>query len=431
MMQFSKAICSIKILAAFVVGWAFLLICPQGNAHFNLDLNIRTIHVVHTQQGLDVYLRIPTPYFLAELATGSLEDDNLVPAPFTYNRIEDNSVQHYLDITRIQNAPLEFAAIAAGGVRIETEGDLLQPEIVNVRLHSVYWQPPFASLNEARMALSDEPPDTVVKDIYVGETVTDLRLRYDYHQPVNSYRLSFSWNPELEQQDTTANLLLDHFPGETRVFRFTGILNDPVEVKNSALAAFATFTYQGIIHIIEGWDHLLFVICLAIGAVTLSGLIWRVTGFTIGHTITLIAGFWGYAPSVAWFIPTVELGIAISIIFVAVAAIGAVKKTTDSLSSFVITLLIGLLHGLGFSFVLNELLLPNGAHLWKSLLAFNVGVEIGQILIVTVVWVMLLLISRFRRSLLTPARWAIVLPSIGIATYWAVERVQGLMATFT
>ena len=430
MKRFSKTICSIRVLAALVLGCAFLSVSSHGNAHFNLDLNIRTIHVVHTQQGLDVYLRIPTPYFLAELASGSLEEDNLVPAPFTYNRIEDNSVQHYLDITRIQSAPLEFAAIAAGGVRIETEGKLLKPEIVNVRLHSVYWQPPFASLNEARMALSDEPPDTVVKDSYVGETVTDLRLRYDYHQPVNSYQLSFSWNPELEGQETTANLLLDHFPGETRVFRFTGILNDPVEVKNSAIAAFATFTYQGIIHIIEGWDHLLFVICLALGAVTLTGLIWRVTGFTIGHTVTLIAGFWGYAPTYPWFIPTVELGIALSIIFVAVVAVGSAKKVSDSLHSFVITLLIGLLHGLGFSFVLHELLLPNGAHLWKSLLAFNVGVEIGQIMIVTVVWVILLLIGRFKRSLLTPARWAIVLPSVGIATYWAVERVQGLLATF-
>ncbi len=403
--------------------------CNQGNSHFNLDLNIRTIHVVHTQQGLEVFIRIPTPYFLAELAIGSLEEGNPIPAPFTYNRVEQDSLKHYLDLTKIQNAPVEFAAIATGGVRIETEGVLLKPEIVNMRLHSALQQPPFASLEEAKISLSGETPESVVEDVYVGETVTDLQLRYIHDRPVNSYSLSFSWNPGLELQDETANLLLDHFPGETRVFRFTGILNEPVEITNSAVAAFATFTVQGIIHILKGWDHLLFVICLAIGAATLAGLLWRVTGFTIGHTITLIAGFWGYAPSVAWFIPAVELGIAISIIFVAVTAIGGAKRNSDSLSSFVITLLIGLLHGLGFSFVLHELLLPNGAHLWKSLLAFNVGVEIGQVAIVTAVWLVLLLIVRFRSSLLNFARWAVVLPSIAIAAYWVTERFQSVMTT--
>ncbi len=386
---------------------------------------------MHTQHGLDVYMRIPTPYFLAELATGSLEDGNLIPAPFTYNKVEQDSLKHYLDLVKIQKAPIEFAAIATGGVRIETEGNLLKPEIVNFRLHSALQQPPFASLEEAKISISESTPESVVEDVYVGETVTDLQLRYDHDRPVNSYRLSFSWNPGLELQSETANLLLDHFPGETRVFRFTGILNEPVEITNSAMAAFATFTVQGIIHIIKGWDHLLFVICLAIGAVTLTGLLLRVTGFTIGHTITLIAGFWGYAPSVAWFIPAVELGIAVSIIFVAVTAIGGAKRNTDSLSSFVITLLIGLLHGLGFSFVLHELLLPNGAHLWKSLLAFNVGVEIGQIAIVTAVWIVLLLIIRFRSSLLIYTRWAVVLPSIAIAAYWVTERFQSVVATLT
>ncbi len=431
MKPFAKNLGYNRTFAPLVLGCAFLLMCNQGNSHFNLDLNIRTIHVVHTQQGLDVFIRIPTAYFLAELAVGSLEEGNPIPAPFTYNRVEQDSLKHYLDLAKIRNAPVEFAAIATGGVRIETEGALLKPEIVNMRLHSALQQPPFATLEEAKISLSGDTPESVVEDVYVGETVTDLQLRYIHDRPVNSYRLSFSWNPGLELQDETANLLLDHFPGETRVFRFTGILNEPVDITNSAMAAFATFTVQGIIHIIKGWDHLLFVICLAIGAATLTGLLWRVTGFTVGHTITLIAGFWGYAPSVAWFIPAVELGIAISIIFVAVTAIGGAKTNSDSLSTFVMTLLIGLLHGLGFSFVLHELLLPNGAHLWKSLLAFNVGVEIGQIAIVTAVWMVLLLIARFRSSLLNFARWAVVVPSIAIAAYWATERFQSVVTTLT
>ena len=431
MKPFSKAIRYNKTFAALALGCASIFMYTQGNTHFNLDLNIRTVHIVHTQKGLDVYIRIPTPYFLAELASGSLEDGNPTPAPFTYNRIEQDNLKHYLDLAAIRSAPIEFAEIATDGIRIETEGILLKPEIVNIRLHSALQQPPFASLQEARVSLSKETPESVVEDVYVGETVTDLQLRYAHHRAINSYRLSFSWNPGLDLQNETANLLLDHFPGETQIFRYTGLLNEPVDITNSAMAALTTFTVQGIIHILKGWDHLLFVICLAIGAVTLTGLLWRITGFTIGHTITLIAGFWGYAPSVAWFIPAVELGIAISIIFVAITAIGKPKRNSDSFSSFVITLLIGLLHGLGFSFVLHELLLPNGAHLWKSLLAFNLGVEIGQIAIVTAVWIVLLLIYRFGNSLLNFTRWAVILPSIAIAAYWVQERFQSVVATLT
>lgn len=55
---------------------------------------------------------------------------------------------------------------------------------------------------------------------------------------------------------------------------------------------------EGVLHIFGGLDHVLFIVCLVVGAVALGDLIWRVTGFTLGHTVTLIAGFLGFAPSV-------------------------------------------------------------------------------------------------------------------------------------
>ena len=401
--------------------------CTSASAHFNLEMNIRTIHVLHTNNGLDVYVRIPTPYFLAGLVSDPLEDGTVIPAPFTFNQVEQEVLLHFLNTDEIRNSPRGFARLAADGLRIETDGEILNPQIISMRVHHAFWQPPFASLDEAKAALTEDTFEVLTDNVYVGETVTDLLLRYQYDDPINTYNLSFTFNPGLELQELTANLLLDHFPGETRIFRFTGILNDPVEISNSSLSAFATFTYQGIIHIIEGLDHLLFVICLAIGAASLTGLLWRVTGFTIGHTVTLIAGFWGFVPTGPWFIPTVELGIAISIIAVAIAAISRSSRQSDSFNTFIITTLIGLLHGLGFSFVLHELLLPDAAHLWKSLLAFNVGVEIGQVAIVTCVWVVLLAINRIGNSLLIFTRWAVALPCIVISAIWATERFMGLL----
>ena len=96
-------------------------------------------------------------------------------------------------------------------------------------------------------------------------------------------------------------------------------------------------------------------------------LVYRVSGFTIGHTITLVGGFFGYAPSGAWFIPAVELGIALSIIYAAITAV----TNRGEISSFLITTCIGLLHGLGFSFVLHEILKVDSPNLWVSLISFN------------------------------------------------------------
>jgi hypothetical protein len=123
-----------------------------------------------------------------------------------------------------------------------------------------------------------------------------------------------------------------------------------------------------------------------------------VTGFTIGHSVTLTMGFFGLVPSGAWFVPTVEAGIAISIIYA--AAIAVLPRATEANSErnlFIVTSAIGLLHGLGFSFVLHKILQIDSPNIWQSLLAFNVGVEIGQLLIIVLSWPLFRLVSHLSR----------------------------------
>ena len=123
----------------------------------------------------------------------------------------------------------------------------------------------------------------------------------------------------------------------------------------------------------------------------------------------------------------VEISIALSIIYAAIVALYVRDRTVGEVSKFFVTIAIGLLQGLGFSFVLHEILLPGDAHLWKLLVSFNVGVEIGQVMIVAAGWGVLWLVALMRDSFLTPARWAVAMPCIGIATFWVVERVRNLM----
>ncbi len=410
---------SIRLALSFFL----VLVSPFAQGHFNLDLNIRTIHVVHTDTGLEVYLRLPTPLFLAHLV-GEVDEDGIpAPAPFTYNRVESGRFLHYLDLGAIREAPLDFASLAERGHRFSVDGTLLKADILDVGLHPGLEQPPFSTLEEAKRSLEGQIFPYDYPEVYVGATVTDLLLHYRYDSPIDTYDFQSTFDPGLEGQEDTANLVLDHFPGNVQVHRLTGLLNDPVQIRNSQWAAVSTFAGQGIIHILEGLDHVLYILCLTVGATGLFGLLWRVTGFTLGHTITLILGFFGYVPSGVWFVPAVETAISLTILYAASMILLSRHKMTDSVVSYVITTGIGLIHGLGFSFILHEMLVPGGAHLWKSLLAFNLGVEIGQVLIVVCVWLTLWFVARMNdRRMVTAVQWTVALPCIVMASYWTVER---------
>ena len=249
-------------------------------------------------------------------------------------------------------------------------------------------------------------------------------LYYPTAGPVYDIELSSTLDPALPEQEDTANLILDHFTGEPIVFREFGLLQSPIEISRSPWKAAAGFGWQGVVHILEGLDHVLFVLCLTIGALSLGALLWRVTGFTLGHTITLILGFFGYVPQGSWFIPAVETGIALSIIYAAVLAL----YLRQDRGTIAVTAALGLLHGLGFSFVLHQLLNFDSPHLWQSLLSFNLGVELGQIAIVLAVWPIFLVLRRTNAKAALIGRWAVALPCIAIAAMWTGQRVLQLYA---
>ena len=224
--------------------------------------------------------------------------------------------------------------------------------------------------------------------------------------------------------------MLDYGGNTTSVYRVTGVLSEPVVIDRSLWTAAKTFIVEGVKHILGGLDHVLFVICLVLGATTLASLAWRVTGFTLGHSMTLSLGFFGYTPSGSWFVPLVETGIALSIIAVAVyALIQSDNKQSAGLSAFIFTVLLGLLHGLGFSFVLQEILGVTSSNIWISLLSFNVGVELGQLFIVLLIWPVLILIYKYKVQWKNKVRWALALPCIAIASIWAGQRSTQLLAT--
>ena len=407
------------VYAVLIAIAAWIVTLQPAQAHFLLNINIRVVHVEHLKDGVRVFVRLPTPYVLAQRIGPRRADGTRDPAPYTRNVIEDGQLMHYVDLAAVREDPLGLGQLVAAGHRFVTSGAEVLPQVEAVRLHSGMSQPPFATLSEARQVF-EVPVENIEREpLYVGDTVLDVALLYKTGGPIYRYALSSNLDPKLKGQEDTANLVIDHFPGGTRVFRATGLLQQPIVVSRSAISAAWTFIKEGVEHILKGFDHVLFVICLTLGATSIGSLLWRVTGFTVGHSITLTIGFLGYVPSGDWFIPAVEAGIALSIVYAAVIAL----QQKESGATFLITAVIGLLHGLGFSFVLSEILQVDSPNLWQSLLSFNVGVEFGQVALVIATWPLFRWTATRRPWLWPGLRTAVAIPSIAIAAIWLGQRL--------
>jgi hypothetical protein len=415
----------------FVLALCLVSIAVSASAHFLLNLNVRILHVEHLADGLRVYLRTPMPYLVAD-KVGPVGANGLPePAPFTSNALEEGVLTHYVDFEQLRSNHLGLGELAEAGFEFETSGKQLSGTVEEVRLHRVGTQPDFATLDEARAAFDGSwvQPDGGTT-LYVGDAVVDVVLLYETAGSVGSYAVSSTLDPGLPGQETTANLILDYGPGDPKVFRSRGLMLEPVEISRSSLTAIGTFVVEGVRHILEGLDHVLFVVCLVIGAATFRSLLARVTGFTLGHSVTLAAGFFGFVPSGAWFVPAVETGIALSIIYAAVIAIWPLTGPGETeWSTFFVTCVIGLLHGLGFSFVLQNILQVTSPNIWQSLLAFNVGVEIGQLAIVLAVWPLFHLMRFMNFRVWRVAQIGSAVGCIGVASIWTIERVGLLLSS--
>ncbi len=191
-----------------------------------------------------------------------------------------------------------------------------------------------------------------------------------------------------------------------------------------------TYLVFGIEHILEGFDHLLFVACLIFIAGTWRRILVTITGFTLAHSITLtLAGL----ELVRLPIPPIEATIALSIVFLAREIALDRRDTLTWRYPIVVSSSFGLLHGFGFASALSDIGLPQ-TEIPAALLAFNIGVEIGQVLFVaTLLFVFWLMAQVLKTIQLGSADWLkrIEMPvayGVGsIAMFWTVERVSGFL----
>ena len=274
---------------------------------------------------------------------------------------------------------------------------------------------------ESALQTLQSPPLADNLDLYWNQQFLDVLLEY----PIQSDRSDFALRARVDRLGLKVATALRYLPPgvETRAFEFHG---DPglVRLDPRWHQAAWRFVVGGFRHILEGTDHLLFLACLMIPLG--KNLRWRplvviVTSFTVAHSITLLASAFGFVPNALWFPPLIELMIALTIIYMALENIAGSKLQRR----WIITFAFGLVHGFGFSFALSESLQFAGDHLITSLLAFNVGVEIGQLAVLIVLLPLLALL--FRHAL--AEKIGIIMLSALVAHtgwHWMLERYEQL-----
>jgi hydrogenase/urease accessory protein HupE len=272
----------------------------------------------------------------------------------------------------------------------------------------------YASILQHYSISSSGPPVRITRDKYelVADHVLLLNLDYTFPQQVLALQMtstlpdllgpghvhlaSVSLNGRLQEQ------ILD---GHTRTVFFT-------QSSGAWWQTMGRFIWLGTQHIATGYDHLAFLLGLLIATATLRSLVKTITSFTVAHSITLALATFNIVVLPSRF---TESMIAASILYVAVENL-IVRRPLDR---WKLTFFFGLVHGFGFSNVLREMQLPR-ANLALSLFSFNLGVEIGQLVFVVLLFPA---IEDLVRSGWTKLRPAVSIVIGILAAYWLIQRV--------
>jgi hypothetical protein len=313
----------------------------------------------------------------------------------------------FIDLARAEPALREAAGVwLLDNLELyEDDRRLPRPAVVQARI-ALASDRSFTDYDRALSHLGS-PRIAESEQLYWNQQLLDVQLQV----PIGSAQSRFSIEPRFARLGLRVTTGVRFIPpdGAERAFELHGDAG-LVHLDPRWHQAAWRFLQAGVWHILEGNDHLLFLACLAIPLRRLRPLVIMATAFTVAHSLTLVATALGLGPQGLWFPPLVETLIAASIVWAALANILGGTLHRRWLMAFAF----GLVHGFGFAFALQDSLQFAGSHVVGALLAFNVGVELGQVAALAVMVPLLDL----------PLRWVperagvIVLSALAAHTAW-------------
>jgi hydrogenase/urease accessory protein HupE len=248
-------------------------------------------------------------------------------------------------------------------------------------------------------------------------THSTLRLTYRFTALVTQYKLKYNFFiPNVSTASCVATIKHND---EVQSMVFTPN-NLEASIGNQAHTApvhLIGFIQLGIEHILTGYDHLLFLLALIALGGALPYLFKVITAFTVAHSITIALTTFGILKLP---VQIIESGIALSIVLVALENIWR-RFNAPKLERgrWLVVFAFGLLHGMGFAGILQELQVPS-SNLPQAILGFNIGVELGQLAVVIPAFLLLTWFKKIRWNI--PVQYAASAVAILAGGYWFIER---------
>jgi hypothetical protein len=266
--------------------------------------------------------------------------------------------------------------IASGVAFLENDERLTQFEMASARI-SLPSDKSFDSY-EAALAHVRGPklPDST--QLYYNQGYLDLELTYPIQSPTADFGIQMLLGSGVANRTHTLVTFVRP-DGASRAFNLidqTGV----VRLDPSWSQASWAFLTTGLFGFLDSLDPLLFIIVLALPYRRVRDLVPAVASFAVAHTLTLTLVSLGFMPIGPWFATVVSAVIAFSIVYVAIEdAIGVNLKRR-----WMVAFGFGLVHGFGFAFAFRDALQFAGGHPVAALLSFNLGLEVGQLIILSI-----------------------------------------------
>ncbi len=350
-----------------ILTFCLLLAGTPAQAHFQNFL-ARIVHIEARDGGTLIHARLPLASVL--LPHDWNPNDPLRGVPYVQpNSAEDRPDALLLDTPALQAAPQQLEARLAQALQLvrrpnpqdtdpassETAASETAPVISAIRIQPVDERSPFTHLPQIRAALS-LPLDISQAPREMADALVDFRAFYPDTPQENLIEISSSpdeW-PVIAARSINIITLYKDAKGDQGAKRTrlssSGVLAQRLGSDTQPAWRLSDSLGSGFQHVLIGLDHVLFMIILILAARHWRGFMRNSLAFTLGHSITLAIGAAGLLGTAPWFIPLIETAIALSILYSGACLLLGLEQRLLAGRVF----FIGLLHGLGFAFMLQQ-----------------------------------------------------------------------------
>ncbi|WP_420326204.1 HupE/UreJ family protein [Mameliella sp.] len=366
-------------LMSLLIAILFALVAPQvARAHFSYS-DPRIIHVTEVPEGLAIFMRLPAPLALLPDDWQGRSETRLPP----FAAEADGAVM--LDPAALDLSDARVRTALERVLRLYVDGSQTTLEIRAIRLHADDARPRFGTVKTARSGFA--APAALAPVPFFDSTLDVLLVAPGGLD--SEIRLSSDLGARFEVMERFGTVLKLHRAAGTETGATIGTfdIHFPSTTTRSEMLTKAAF--YGAEHIYRGPDHLALILLIALAASHWRQALGWASAFTLGHVVTLAAGLYGIAPSAAWFIPLVELGIALSIVVTGIA----IFARGQTAFGWVALLIVGLIHGYGFAASASTAIFAGDFDV-RMLMAFALGLELCQFALYALLLPAVLLLDR-------------------------------------